>query len=165
MKQFLVCKDEAHVLQLFVNLHEYTLANYLQYCNALLCVWVSEFLNAVIFNASPSHVCHGSEDNSLMKPPLWMGMYWFNSETLQQRFLAVCNFDPLHLNLISWSCLEIMNGRNKTDLMQCQITSSWCTSSGHQITNAINEIKIWCCTLLLEATPSHPFWHWAQKVS
>ncbi len=29
VKQFLVCKDEAHVLQLFVN--EYTLANYLQY--------------------------------------------------------------------------------------------------------------------------------------
>lgn len=31
MKQFLGCKDEAHVLQLFVNLNEYTLANYLQY--------------------------------------------------------------------------------------------------------------------------------------
>jgi len=126
-----------------------------------LCVWASELLNAVIFNTSSSHVCDGSEDNSLMKPTLWIGMYWFNSETPQQRFLAVCNFDPLHLNFISWSCSEIMSARNQTDLMQCQIASSWCTSSGHQITNARNEIKIWCCTLLLEARLFHPVWHWA----
>ncbi len=79
----------------------------------------------------------------------------------QQRFLAVCNFDPLHLNFISWSCLEIMSARNQTDLMQCQIASSWCTSSGHQITNAINEIKLWCCTLLLEARLFQPVCHWA----
>jgi hypothetical protein len=72
MKQFLVCKDEAHVLQLFVNLNEYAVANYLQYVVTVMlyCVWASEFLNAVIFNTSSSHVCHVSEDNSLMKPTL-----------------------------------------------------------------------------------------------